>query len=117
MVSESMSDENLCLVLLLSAISNELPFVVKFVLLNSHWNDSTKELNTAQLAWNLRITSLPSTPVIDPALEGVKFAEGKTAKNTMFTLNKHTLMIDVITLRMYWYCSITITCRDGQIHS
>ena len=83
MVSESMSDENSYLVLLLSAISNELPFAVKFILLNSHWNDSNGKLNTAQLAWKLRITSLPSTPIIDPASEGAKFAVDKAARNAI----------------------------------
>ena len=117
MVSESMSDENLYLVLLLSAISNELPFVVKFVLLNSHWNDSNGKLNTAQLAWKLRITSFPSTPVIVPVFEGARFAEGKAAKNTMFTLNECLLMRDVITVRMYGCCSKIITFRVCQIHS
>ena len=98
MVSESMSDENLYLVLLLSAISNELPFAVKFILLNSHWNDSTDKLNTAQLARKLKITSLPSTPVIAPVFVGAKFAEGKAAKNTTFTLNNRMVMMNVITV-------------------
>ena len=98
MVSESMSDENLYLVLLLSAISNELPFAIKFILLNSHCNDSNGKLNTAQLARKLKITSLPSTPVIAPVSEGAKLAEGKVAKNTMFTANNCMVMMNVITV-------------------
>ena len=95
MVSESMSEENLYLVLLFSAISNELPFVVKFILLNSHWNDSNGKLNTAQLAWKLKTTSLPSTPVITPVSDGAKFVEGKAAKNTTFTVNNCMVMMNV----------------------
>ena len=80
-----MSDENLYLASLSPAISNELSFVANFILLNSHWNDSTDELNTAQ---KLRITSLPSTSIIVSDSAGVKFAETKGAKEHMLILSE-----------------------------
>ena len=80
MVSESISDENWYLVLLSSAISSELSFVVKFNLLNSHWSDSIDELNVAQLVWKLRVTLLPSTLVTVSASAGAKISGASNAK-------------------------------------
>ena len=99
-VSDNMSDENLYLVLLSSAISSELSFAIIFILLNSHWDDHTDILYTTQLVLKLRITSLPSTPVIIPVSVGAKFAEGK---NTRSIVIEYSFLIMLLVKSSYWF--------------